>query len=244
MRIVICDDEAAVRDTLAEKAKEYCPRAEVLCCQSGEELLGMEPEPDILFLDIQMPGKNGMEAAKKLREKGSRVIIIFVTAMEEYVFQSFDVGAFHYLVKPFADEKFQSVLGSAVRQYQQILAFQAQGKDSLSSEEGRHLLVKSKGTCTKVFWKDIVYAEVFNRKVTIHKMGEDIEYYGRLSELEKQAGEDFFRPHRAYLIHFRYVVKYNASSILLENGTALMAKQNYPEFVKRYLKYNQRMKKP
>ena len=65
MRIVICDDEAAVRDTLAEKAKEYCPRAEVLCCQSGEELLGMEPEPDILFLDIQMHG-----GCKKAAGKG------------------------------------------------------------------------------------------------------------------------------------------------------------------------------
>jgi DNA-binding LytR/AlgR family response regulator len=58
--------------------------------------------------------------------------------------------------------------------------------------------------------------------------------------LEKLLGEDFFRPHRAYLIHFKFVVKYDASTIYLEQGSVLMAKQNYPNFVKQYLKYNQR----
>lgn len=241
MRIVICDDEQAVRDMLTARIEELCPDAEILCCESGEELLAMEREADILFLDIQMPGQNGMETAKRLREKNKRSILIFVTAIEEYVFQSFDVGAFHYLVKPFTDEKFQSVLASAVAQYRETAAVTGGKKNaSTSSEDDRILLIKSKGTHTKIYWKDIVYAEVLNRKVTIHKMDEDIEFYGRLSELEKQAGEDFFRSHRSYLVHFKYVVKYNASSIIMENGTALMAKQNYPQFVKSYLKYNQR----
>lgn len=241
MRIVICDDEEAVRNVLAARTEELCPDAEVLCCESGEKLLTMGLEADILFLDIQMPGQNGMETAKKLRDEGWKSIIIFVTAIEEYVFQSFDVGAFHYLVKPFTDEKFKSVLHSAVNQYRERHhSLMDQKNASMSSQDDRFLLIKSKGTHTKIFWKDIVYAEVLNRKVTIHKMKEDIEYYGRLSELEKQAGEDFFRSHRSYLVHFKYVVKYNASSIIMENGTALMAKQNYPQFVKSYLKYNQR----
>lgn len=241
MRIVICDDEEKIRSALADKAEELCPKAEILCCGSGEELLAMDLEPDILFLDIQMPGRNGMETAKELRAKSWGSILIFVTAIEEYVFQAFDVGAFHYLVKPFTDEKFRTVLSSAIAQYREMCTFREQKEGMHAfSEDDRYLLVKSKGIHTKIFWRDIVYAEVLNRKVTIHKLEEDIEYYGRLSELEKQAGEDFFRSHRAYLVHFKYVVKYNASSIILENGTALMAKQNYPEFVKRYLKYNQR----
>lgn len=241
MRIVICDDEAAVRNVLAARTEELCPDAEIFCCESGEELLAMDREADILFLDIQMPGQNGMETAEKLRDKGDKSILIFVTAIEEYVFQSFDVGAFHYLVKPFTDEKFQSVLGSAVNQYREMRTLMEQKRSAFASlEDERFLLIKSQGIHTKIFWKDIVYAEVLNRKVTIHKIDEDIEYYGRLSELQKQAGEDFFRSHRSYLVHFKYVVKYNASSVIMENGTALMAKQNYPQFVKSYLKYNQR----
>jgi len=54
------------------------------------------------------------------------------------------------------------------------------------------------------------------------------------------AGDGFFRPHRAYLINLKYVEKYDATTIYLEKGMVLMAKQNYPEFVKKYMKYNQR----
>ena len=61
-----------------------------------------------------------------------------------------------------------------------------------------------------------------------------------MSDLETLAGDNFFRPHRAYLINFKYVEKYDSTTIYLEKGTALMAKQNYSEFVKKYMKYNQR----
>jgi len=67
---------------------------------SGEELLLSDKNIDILFLDIQMSGKDGMETARELRKKDKNMILIFVTAVEEYVFQAFDVGAFHYIVKP------------------------------------------------------------------------------------------------------------------------------------------------
>ena len=64
----------------------------------------------------------------------------------------------------------------------------------------------------KVFLKDIVYAEVYNRKVIIHTRDTNIEYYGKLQELSEIAGADFFRTHRAYLVHFKYVQKYDASN--------------------------------
>ena len=81
---------------------------------------------------------------------------------------------------------------------------------------------------------------MFNRKIILHTLRGDIEYYGRMKELQKKVGEDFYRPHRAYLINFNYVRKYDAVTIYLEKGQALMAKQNYHEFVQCYLRYNQR----
>ena len=75
---------------------------------------------------------------------------------------------------------------------------------------------------------------------SIHTLEEDLEYYGKISELERQAGKDFYRTHRAYLVHFRYVVKYDASMVYLERGTAMMSKGRFSDFVKQYLKYNQR----
>ena len=74
----------------------------------------------------------------------------------------------------------------------------------------------------------------------LHMVNGTMEYYGKLSDLEALTGDSFFRPHRAYLINFKYVEKYDATTIYLEKGMALMAKQNYPEFVKKYMRYNQR----
>ena len=102
------------------------------------------------------------------------------------------------------------------------------------------MIIKVGGVSSKVYIKDIIYAEVFNRKVVLHTTKGEIEYYGKLSSLEEQLGQDFFRPHRSYLVHFKYVVKYDASRIILEEGAVLMAKPRYSDFVKQYLRYNQR----
>ena len=110
MRIAICDDEKNIRELIGNKVAKQYPDAKIVFFSSGEELLLSEEKIDILFLDIQMNGKNGMETARQLRKKDKKIIIIFVTAIEDYVFQAFDVGAFHYLVKPIEDAKFADVL--------------------------------------------------------------------------------------------------------------------------------------
>lgn len=234
MRIAICDDEKEVRDLLAGKVKKLCPEANLCFYADAAGLLSAEEQPDILFLDIQMPGINGIEAAKELRGHNEKTTLIFVTAVESYVFQAFDVGAFHYLVKPFSDEKFEEVFRRAVSQQQKIEEFFHE------KQEEKYLLVKSGSKHVRVLCRDIVYAEVFNRKIVLHTLEEEIEYYGKITDLEKELGEDFFRPHRSYLVHFKYIVKYDASMIYLERGRAMISKRNYPEFVMAYLRYNQR----
>lgn len=229
MRIAICDDEKSIQQILDEKIKKILPKAVVEKFMSGDELLSSGNEPDILFLDIQMPGKDGMETARIFRQKNKKAILIFVTAVEEYVFQAFDVGAFHYLVKPFSDEKFEEVLKLA------------EGKiasTSADKPERANIMISMGGVHTKVCIEDIVYAEVFNRKIVIHTTEDSIEYYGKLTDLEDIVGEDFFRPHRAYLINMKYVEKYDASNIYLGKGQVLMAKQNYKRFVESYMKYS------
>ena len=233
MRIAICDDEKNIRELIANKVVKQYPDAEIIFFQSGEELLLSDESIDILFLDIQMSGIDGMETARELRKKDKSVILVFVTAVEEYVFQAFDVGAFNYIVKPIDDGKFSDVLHRAVDEWS------SQNINEKEPEE-RYVLINNSGVHTKVILDEIVYAEVFNRKVVIHKLDGEIEYYGKMSDLESLAGDSFFRPHRAYLINFKYVEKYDATTIYLERGTALMAKQNYPEFVKKYMKYIQK----
>ena len=231
--VAICDDEAFMLDLLEEKVKKMLPSAVTERFSSGKGLLEASTKTDILFLDIQMPGIDGMETARLFHSQHRDTLIIFVTAAPEYVFQAFDVGAFHYLVKPLSDDKFDEVFGNALLE----IGRRNKGRDG---DDGDYMMIQAGGVHTKILFKDIIYAEVFNRKVIIHTINGDTEYYGKLSDLEKKVGEDFFRPHRSYLIHFKYVLRYDAVSAVMENGTALIAKQNYPKFVKQYLKYNQR----
>lgn len=253
MRVSVCDDEPAVRDLVARKVRGCYPEAEILLFASGEELLYAKEPGDILFLDIRLTGRDGMETARVLRKNNSKTILIFLTAVRECVFEAFDVGAFHYLVKPFDDGKFAEVLRLAAAQWEamqkretgqadcrRVHSVEGTGEDR-EAGESRFLLVKNGGLSTRVLLDDIIYAEVFNRKVTLHGREGDLEYYGKLSELEKLAGESFFRPHRAYLVNFKYVERYNAAEIILERGRALMAKQNYSAFVKSFMRYNQRL---
>ena len=231
MRIGVCDDEKNIRELISNKIKKEYPNSEIVFFKSGEELLLESKDIDILLLDIQMPGRNGIEIARELREKNKKTILIFVTAMEDYVFEAFDVNAFNYIVKPFNDNRFMDVLNKAINEY---------NSSCEAEQETSYVMVSNKGMHTKVKLDEIIYAEVFNRKVVIHKIDEEIEYYGKMSELESLAGESFFRSHRAYLINFKYVEKYDAKTIYMEKGKVLMAKKNYPEFVKKYMKYNQR----
>ena len=224
MQIAICDDEVSMVQILEEKIKKLLPDAVIDKYLSGDELIASGSKPDILFLDIQMPGMDGMETAKMLRQDNEDMILIFVTAAEEYVFQAFDVGAFHYLVKPFSDEKFKEVVTKAVHNIK---------RSSRLEKDEKYIMVQTAGSHIKIFLRDIVYAEVYNRKVIIHTRSTDIEYYGKLQELSDMAGTDFFRTHRAYLVHFKYVEKYDATNaiaqMLVANGHKLYFYTHYNE---------------
>ena len=230
MRIAICDDEEKVREILLRKVGTAFPEDTIDTFSSGEELLKASEVPDILLLDIKMPGISGMDVAKALRERTDKTVIIFITGEEQYVFDSFDVQAFHYLVKPFSDQKLEEVLNKA--------------KELITKEkrqpEKKYVMVNSGGSHIRICLSDVIYAEVFNSKVIVHTTDSDIEYYGRLTELEKLAGEDFFRTHRAYLVHLKFVKKYDATNVYLKKGQALVSKQNYPKLVQKVLDYNRR----
>lgn len=237
MNIIICDDEKSIRTALQQKTARFFAEknmpCEILSCSSGEEVLSLTEKGtviDLLFLDIQMPGRNGMEIARTLRRQHKDILIIFVTALSEYVYEAFDVDALHYLVKPFNDEKLYQVLDKVLRQHEK------------QAPPGA-ILVKRGGVSTRVLLSDIIYAEVFNRKVMLHTTNGDIEYYGKLTDLSEQTGADFYRTHRAYLVNLKYVEKYDAATVWLEQGTALLSKKQFSGFVQQYMQYINRQRK-
>lgn len=230
MNIAICDDESRVRAGIKNVLKETFPGIEIREFASGQELLeaaGQDYLPDIVLMDIAMNGMDGMETARKLREQ-YQVLLIFVTGVKEQVFQAFDVGAFHYLLKPVEKEKLLSVMTRAIAEVEKAGA------------KPKHMLIKVPGGYRRVNTTDILYAESDGRKVILHMKQENLEFYEKMEELEQRLGEDFYRCHRGYLVSLSEIRGYDKANIRMSNGeTVYLAKRKYSEFVQTYCRFLQ-----
>lgn len=227
MYIGICDDEKEICLQIKKLILALAPESQVKCFCSGKQLLSERQHFDILFLDIQMADTNGMEVARTLRERKEDTVLIFVTALKEYVFEAFDVSAFHYLLKPLSKEKFNSVFLEALKEAQ---------KRTAAKEEPLFFQTKSKSfTLLK---SEILYVENCRRKVDIHTLHQTETIYATMVHMEELLGDGFFRCHRGYLVNMAYIAQYNADSILLQNGESIyLSKDKYNDFVTAYLLY-------
>lgn len=229
IRIAVCDDEADIRTYLCRLIRRASPDNLIEEYTTAESLLNSEKTYDIVFLDIRMDGMDGLAAAERLRSRpaGNETILIFVTALEEYVFRAFDVGAFHYLLKPIDPDKFERVFARAV--------------DECNVHQKRNYLFIHTRNMHRVLPQDaIYYIESAKRKVVIYTQDEHIETYATMDELGAQLGENFFRCHRGFFVNLAMIEEYDKSEIQLKNGMAvLLAKQKYKGFIQSYMHYLQ-----
>lgn len=227
MEIAVCDDETVIRDQIHRFVRNRIPDSRIETCAAGEELLAADKSFDLVFLDIQMKGINGMETAKALRAKREETVLIFVTGSKEHVFEAFDVSAFHYLLKPLSEEKLNEVLERALEEV-----------NRRKMREKRQLLVRTRDCSYHLDQSDIFYLESRGKKVEIHVPGETIEVYASIGKLEEQLGNGFYRCHRGYLVNLAYIAEYRTDRIRLNNGEEVyLAKEKYQSFVKAYMRY-------
>ena len=231
LKIAICDDEQPIREYLKRLVKK-CTEGEIRLFADGGELLADPTAFDLILLDISLNREqnaaepDGMETARKIRER-SDALIIFVTALREYVFEGYDVGAFHYLLKPIDEQKFTEVMDRAICQIR-------------SKKNVEPLVIKVGGNYVRIPVDDILYAENQARKIMLHTKSKKEPYcfYEKMEVLEQKLGDRFFRSHRGFLVNLQEVARYDNSNIELKNGESVfLAKQKYNDFVTAYMKY-------
>ena len=227
IHIAIVDDEKIIREHIKKMIENNQQEYVIDTYSAGEELLRTDKLYHIVFLDIQMDGMNGIDTARALRQKSEDTILIFVTGVKEYVFDAFDVAAFHYLIKPINEQKFTSVFECAVLEV-----------EKMKQHSMGQLFVKTRYRNVTLEQKDILYIESRAKKVEIHTKTDIMDAYASIGELEKQLKENFYRCHRGYLVNLALITEYSNDSITLNNGESIiLAKEKYGEFVKVYMRY-------
>ena len=227
IRIAIVDDEKVIREQIKKLIEKKQTDCEIDTYGTGEDLLQANSVYDIIFLDIQMNGMNGIDTARALRQKADNTVLIFITGVKEYVFDAFDVAAFHYLIKPIEEHKFSEVYERAVLEV---------GKRK--QQTNGQLFVKTRNRNATFNQSDILYIESRAKKVEIHTKTDTVEAYAAIGELEKQLVGSFYRCHRGYLVNMAFIMEYGNDSITLNNGeTIILSKDKYSEFVKVYMRY-------
>ena len=229
INIAICDDEQAILNNIEKLVTDFFHsqnlESKIFLFSSGEELLGSGKDIDILFLDIQMKQLNGIETARKIRSKGYKGFLIFITVLKEMVFQSFEVQPFDYLLKPIKYDDFQKTM-------ERLLL-------SMKSADKENLLIQRGSESSIVSFGEIIFCEIIDRKVYLHlKSAEVIDYYDRIENLEKKLDNRFFRCHRSYLINLQYLISYkNGFAHMVENHQIPVSRLRSKEFSNVILQY-------
>lgn len=211
LRIGICDDSADARDALYIQLEQVLTQGEevVYAFSSGAGavrwLKNHPGEIDLLFLDVEMDGMNGMEAAEKIREFDREIILVFVTGYADYVFDGYRVNAFDYLMKPAGAGRLKEVLTRVRRQF-------------LERQDWNYTLKNSDGTF-RFPLAEIAYFYSDKRKVLLVSGEKEYAFYAKLDEVEGELKNSFVRIHQRYLVNPKKVDHIGADSVSVEGRT-------------------------
>lgn len=199
MKILIVDDEPLARERLHRHIQEIDGDYDIIEAENGLIALQQSEKhhPDIVLLDIRMPGMDGIETARKLSELDTPPAIIFTTAFDEYALDAFDSHAVAYLLKPIRKEKLEKALLSANKLNR--VQLQHLTKDGGSTQE-QHLSVRIHSGVRKIDLKDIYYFQAEQKYVTVKYREGEVLIEESLKSLESRFNESFIRIHRNALI--------------------------------------------
>lgn len=265
LRVIIVDDENLARRGLKLRLKEFSDIEVVGECCTGREAIEatIDLNPDLLFLDIQMPGMSGFEVIQHL-QGDTMPMVVFVTAYDQYAVDAFKVHAIDYLLKP-ADEKslalaldrarahrqqqasiddkarLMSMIGDLTQQApEQLQRLLDEGKP-LNTQYPDKISIKDGQNITRILSKDIAWVDAAGDYMCIHEGGIIHVMRITMKELEQQLNPDVFqRIHRSTIVNLERVEKVSAHingeyQLTLDSGDRLKMSRSYKDKVKHFL---------
>jgi two-component system, LytTR family, response regulator len=251
VRTLVVDDEKPARQRLLDLLARQTEVKVVGECASGSVAMRLirEARPELLFLDVQMPGLGGFEVVEQVGVEYLPVTI-FVTAFDQYAIRAFEASALDYILKPYSDERFDVCLARALthvrtqrREEVSARLLSLLARDKMSGSEAapvRHLeriLVKAGGRVLFLLAADVDWIEAAGVYVNLHTGGRKFMHRASLTELEAQLDPDrFIRIHRSSLVNIASVKELHPRShgdyvAILKDGTCLNLSRSYrPKF--------------
>lgn len=213
IRIAVCDDEESSLHVIAEMLKKYhTVPVTASFFQSGEALLEAVENFDIILLDIDMQGINGLETAKRIRSRDKKVKLFYITSYSDYTIFAFEVHAFAYLLKPLDETEFFSQLDEAV---------------DYGIEKQEHALeFHAKEGIMRLKPSEIIFFEYANREVILHSIRGIGHLKMRMGDVaDKMKLYDFAMPHKSFLVNLYAVTGIHGYDILLTDKTIIPLSQ-------------------
>ncbi len=263
IRAIVVDDESLARKGLTMRLAQF-PRLEIVqVCKNGKEALAAiaEEAPDLVFLDIQMPGMTGLEVVEQLQQD-NMPMIVFVTAYDAFAIEAFKANAVDYLLKPIEDERLQRAVD---RVMQRVAGKQAAlekerlldivigltGKSRLAidewlrspdekSEYSDRLAIKDGSSTTFVPVRDIDWVDAAGDYMCVHVQGQTYIMRTTMKELEAQLDPNVFqRVHRSTIVNLSRVEKVSSHingefHLTLSCGSSLKMSRSYKDKVKHF----------
>ena len=234
IKIAFCDDEPVFLEQITGLLERYkaqrCPDMEYTAFHSPLELLAeMENglHPDVLLLDVIMPGESGISAAREIRQFDNDVKIIFLTSSAEFAVQSYTVGAYYYQLKPIREETFFQLMDSVI--------------DECRRAEEQSLLLRCKNGISRIRLDKLEYCEIIGRALLFHMAnGQVLESAGSLDKLtaDLESYGNFLRPHRSFLVNMDYIQSISYRGLQLTDQTEIpIPHGRFSELKERYLEY-------
>ena len=223
MKVLIVDDEKPARDRLRQLVDDFGNYEVVGEAANGEQAIDLATSlhPDVVLLDIRMPGVDGIETAHHLNAMASPPAVVFTTAYNEYAIDAFDARAIGYVLKPVRRERLERALEHAARITGKALSTLT--RETPLDSRRQHVCARVGDELRLIPIRDIRYFNADQKYVRVnHEGGEDL-IDDSLKSLEKEFAEDFVRIHRAALVAIDKVDRLERSA---DGKTRVILRQN------------------